>query len=67
MYEANEEKTTSLFGTNYLPAYSSLQGDIYYDISPGNEFAKYIILTFEGVDDDNNSIEATGRVDLLPL
>ena len=65
-YEANEGKITSWFGSNYLPAFSLLQGDFGYYIAPGDEFAKYIVLTFEGVDDNNNLIEATGRVDLLP-
>ena len=65
-YEANEGKITSLFGSNYLSAFSSLQGDFGYYIAPGDEFAKYAILTIEGVDDNNNPIEATGRVDLLP-
>jgi len=65
-YEADEEEITSLFGSNYLPAFSSLQGDFGYYIAPGDEFAKYTVLTFEGVDDNNNPIEATGRVDYLP-
>ena len=65
-YEANEGKITSWFGSNYLPAFSLLQGDFGYYIAPGDEFAKYIVLTFEGVDDNNNPVEATGRVDLLP-
>ena len=67
-YETNEEAITSLFGSNYLPAFSSLQNDFGYYIGPGagDEFAQYIILTFEGIDDNNNPIEATGRVDLLP-
>ena len=65
-YEADEEEITSLFGSNYLPAFSSLQAEKGYYIGQGDEFAKYIILTFEGVDDDENLIEATGRVDLLP-
>ena len=65
-YEANEGKITSWFGSNYLPAFSLLQGDFGYYIAPGDEFAKYIVLTFEGVDDNNNPVEATGRVDLQP-
>jgi hypothetical protein len=55
-----------LFGSNYLPAFSSLQNDFHYYTGPGDEFAKYIIITVEGVDDNNNPIEATGRVDILP-
>ena len=65
-YEANEGKITSWFGSNYLPAFSSLQTGIYYSIDTGDEPAKYIVLTIEGVDDNNNPIEATGRVDILP-
>ena len=65
-YETNEEGITSLFGSNYLPAFSSIQHDTSYYIGPGDEFAKYVILTIEGVDDNNNPIEATGRVDYLP-
>jgi len=64
-YEADEEEITSLFGSNYLPAFSSLQGDFGYYIAPGDEFAIYAVLTIEGVDDNNNPIEATGRVDFL--
>jgi hypothetical protein len=65
-YETYEEGITSLFGSNYLPAFSSLQGGFHYYIAPGDEFAKYIVTTLEGVDDNNNPIEATGRVDHLP-
>jgi len=65
LYEANEESITSLFGSNYLPAFSSIQHDTSYSMAP-DEFAKYVILTIEGVDDNNNPIEATGRVDILP-
>ena len=61
-YEVEEEKMTSLFGSNYLPAFSSLQGNIYHTVL----VYKYALLTIEGVDDNNNSIEATGRVDYLP-
>ncbi len=66
IYEADEEEITSFFGSNYLPAFSSLQGEFGYYIVSGDEFAKYVVLTFEGVDDNENLIEATGRVDLLP-
>jgi hypothetical protein len=67
-YEADEEEMTLLFGSNYLPAFSSLQGGFYYYIGPGAgyEFAKYTVLTIEGVDDNENLIEATGRVYYLP-
>ena len=63
-----EENIIYWFGSNYLPAFSSLQlqDDFGYHISPGDESAKYIVLTIEGVDDNENLIEATGRVDFLP-
>ncbi|GAF98544.1 unnamed protein product [marine sediment metagenome] len=61
-----EEGIIDWFESNYLPAFSSLQNEVAYYIAPGDEFAKYTVLTFEGVDDNNNSIEATGRVDYLP-
>jgi len=61
-YEANEEEITSLFGSNYLSAFSSLQGIA----SHHNSTFKYTILSIEGVDDDNNPIEAIGRADFLP-
>ena len=61
-YEADEEKITSLFGSNYLSAFSSLQGDV----SHNDPLFKYTLLTIEGVDDNNNPIEATGRADFLP-
>ena len=56
-----EEDITELFESNYIPAFSSLSGWVYY-IWPH----KYVILTIAGVDDNNNPIEATGRVDFLP-
>ena len=61
-----EEGIIDWFESNYLPAFSSLQSEVAYYIAPGDEFAKYVILTFEGIDDNDNPIEATGRVDLLP-
>jgi len=61
-YETGEEEITSLFGSNYLPAFSSLQGIA----SHHNSTFKYTILSIEGVDDDNNPIEAIGRADFLP-
>jgi len=66
VYETNEEGITSLFGSNYLPAFSSLQKLLHYNLDPEDGFAQYIILTIEGVDDNNNPVEATGRADLLP-
>ena len=70
-YETDEEEITLRFGSNYLPAFSSLQnqdefGNFGYYIVAGDEVAKYIALTIEGIDDDGNPIEATGRVDFLP-
>jgi hypothetical protein len=67
-YEADEGIITSWFGSNYLPAFSSLQiqADFGYYIAPGEEFTKYSLLTIEGIDDNNNPVEATGRIDYLP-
>ena len=63
-----EEDIIHWFGSNYLPAFSSLQlqEEFGYHIAQGDEVAKYIALTIEGIDDDGNPIEATGRVDFLP-
>ena len=61
-----EEDIIDWFESNYIPAFSSLQNEVYYSIDPGNESAKYTVLTIEGVDDNNNPIEATGRADYLP-
>ena len=61
-----EEGIIDWFESNYLPAFSSLQSSINYSMAPGDEFAKYTVLTIEGVDDNDNPIEATGRVDHLP-
>jgi len=60
-YEADEEEITSLFGSNYLPAFSSIQGIA----SHHNTTFKYTILSIEGVDDDGNPVEVIGRVDFL--
>jgi len=57
-----EEDITDWFGSNYLPAFSALSSWIYVT----STIRKYTILTVEGVDDNNNPIEATGRVDFLP-
>ena len=67
-YEADEGIITSWFGSNYLPAFSSLQiqVDFGYYTPPGEEFTKYSLLTIEGIDDNNNPVEATGRIDYLP-
>jgi len=61
-----EEDIIDWFESNYIPAFSSLQNNVSYYIAPGDEFANYVLLTLEGVDDNSNPIEATGRVDLLP-
>ena len=63
-----EEGIINWFGSNYLPAFSSLQpqDDFGYYISPGDESAKYIVLIIEGVDDNENPIEATDQIDILP-
>ena len=60
-----EEDIIDWFESNYLPAFSSLQSNIYYT-APGDESAKYTVLTIEGIDDNNNPIEVTGRIDFLP-
>jgi len=56
-----EEDIIDWFESNYVPAFSSLQTDLEYSGA-----GKYTIITIEGVDDNENSIEATGRIDLLP-
>lgn len=63
-----EEDIIYWFGSNYLPAFSSLQlqDDFGYWLAAGDEIAKYMILIIEGIDDDENLIEATDRIDLLP-
>ena len=56
-----EEDIIDWFESNYIPAFSMLQNDIVYGGT-----AKYTIVTVEGIDDNNNPIEATARIDLLP-
>jgi hypothetical protein len=56
-----EEDITKWFDSNYLPAFSALSGWVYYTWPH-----KYVILTVAGVDDNNNPIEATERLDFLP-
>jgi len=56
-----EEDILDWFDSNYLPAFSSLENSIHYYIAP-----VYAILTVAGVDDNDNPIEATGRIDFLP-
>ncbi|GAF75178.1 unnamed protein product [marine sediment metagenome] len=50
------------FDSNYLPAFSALSSWVYVT----STIRKYTLLTVAGVDDNNNPIEATGRVDFLP-
>jgi hypothetical protein len=50
------------FVSDYIPAFSMLQNGNIGSSSTG----KYAIITIEGVDDNNNLIEATVRVDYLP-
>jgi hypothetical protein len=57
----DEEDIIDWFDSNYLPAFSSLQVSIYH-----TSVKIYEILTVAGVDDNDNPIEATGRVDFLP-
>ena len=56
-----EEDIIDWFESNYIPAFSMIQNGIVSSSS-----RKYAIITIEGVDDNNNPIEATGRVDFLP-
>lgn len=60
-----ETKIIDKFGSNYLSAFSLLQGNIGYLVAPEEDFAKYIIITIEGIDDNNNPVEETARVDFL--
>ena len=56
-----EEDIIDWFESNLIPAFSMLQFGVIYSGT-----GKYTILTIEGVDDNSNSIEAIGMVDLLP-
>jgi len=49
------------FKSNYVPAFSMLQPGVVHSGT-----GKYTIITIEGVDDNENPVEATGRVDYLP-
>ena len=57
-----EEDIIDWFESNYIPAFSSLSSWV------SNKSAEtvYDIFTIEGVDDNENPVEATGRVDYLP-
>ena len=56
-----EEDITDWFDSNYLPAFSSLSSKLWYT---GGK--KYAIITISGIDDSDNPIEATSRIDFLP-
>ena len=56
-----EEDIIDWFESNYIPAFSMLQSGIVYGGT-----AKYTIVTVEGIDNNNNPIEATARIDYLP-
>ena len=56
-----EEDIIDWFESNYIPAFSTLSDWVWYSGT-----SKYTIITFAGVDDNGNPIEATERVDYLP-
>ena len=56
-----EEDIIDWFESNYIPAFSTLQANIVWATS-----RKYIAVTIEGIDDNNNPVEATVRIDFLP-
>jgi len=58
----HEEDIVDWFDSNYLPAFSSLQVSLYHTSAK----IIYELLTLAGIDDNDNSIEATYRVDFLP-
>ena len=57
-----EEDIVDWFDSNYLPAFSSLQVNLYHTSAK----IIYELLTLAGIDDNDHSIEATYRVDFLP-
>jgi len=57
-----EEDIIDWFGSNYLPASSSISNWIYYKSAE----KIYDILTVTGVDNNDNPIKTTGKVDYLP-
>jgi len=71
-YNQEEELTVSYyhyyddfivgFETDYVPPFSSIQANLIHTGST----TKYTIITVDGTDDNNNFVEATGRVDYLP-
>ncbi len=62
-----EQKIIDKFGSNYLSAFSSLQGSVGYLIGPEESFAKYMIITIEGIDDNGNTIESMVQVDFFSI
>jgi len=62
-----EEDIIEWFGSNNIFAFSILQSWTWWTSSSSSSSSrKYIAVTIEGVDDNNNPIEATGRINLLP-
>jgi len=59
IYDA--ESIINSFGTNYIPAFSSIQNNF----KATNITGKYAIITVSGVDDKNNTVTATIRIDYL--
>ena len=64
----DEEGIADWFGTNYIPAFSSIQflETHGYMIDPGVGFAEYVKVIVQGIDDNGNQIEETAEIDLLP-
>ena len=56
-----EEDIIDWFKSNYIPAFSMLQPGVQYSGT-----GKYTIIIIEGVDDNENPVEATVRIDYLP-
>jgi hypothetical protein len=50
------------FETDYVPAFSSIQAGFIHTGS----ITKYNIITISGIDDNDNPVEASARVDYLP-
>ena len=64
----DEEGIADWFGTNYIPAFSSIQflETHGYMIDSGVGFAEYAKVIVQGIDDNGNLIEETDEMDLLP-
>ena len=56
-----EEDIIDWFESNHIPAFSMLQSGI-----ASSSLRKYAIVTIEGIDDNDNPIEATATIDHLP-